>query len=81
MGSNGGSGRPMWFRCSKCRKRNRWDRDDRRGYRRDVVLTGRVRKIDDGRSGGRNSNRLREYKCTCCGHVGWSRHTDIGANE
>lgn len=70
-GSSGGTGRPMWFRCSRCRSSRR----DGRGTR--VTLTGREKPAPIGSARGRNSATLREYRCDDCGHVGWSRHTDL----
>lgn len=84
--AGGGTGQPLWFCCSKCRRRwgyhryhdtdlGRMHRHD--GYRHRVVLTGRERVKADGRSHGRSTNRLREYTCKDCGHTGWSRHNDL----
>lgn len=45
-----------------------------------VELTGRkkrVRVLEPSRS----DMYAREYKCLDCGHVGWSRHTDLQHKE
>lgn len=76
MGSNNGTGRPFYFRCSACRKN--WHRDEwaRKGFK--VILTGRKRYANGkGNAGNRNSTHAREYRCESCGHVGWSRHSDL----
>jgi hypothetical protein len=71
--------------CSKCRKRKYgFLTGERRsdymlGTKERVRLSGRRKRIDDGRSYGRSSNFKYEYRCLRCGHVGWSRHTDIEA--
>jgi hypothetical protein len=73
-GSNAGTGRPIHFRCSGCRAGARpWPA----GGFTSVVLTGRDRAAKAGTAGTRNSARAREYRCLDCGHVGWSRHTDL----
>ena len=71
MGANNGTGNPMYFACAKARKERSYR--EREGHV--VELTGRSKAA--GRRGGiRNSDRSREYKCSC-GHVGWSRHVDL----
>lgn len=70
-GTNAGTGRPMWFRCAKCRRERR-----RGGGALQVQLTGRERPKNDGNAGYRSDTVEREYRCPC-GHVGWSRHTDL----
>lgn len=93
-GTNAGTGSPISFRCSACRRlasrskepvfRPRrgcvggtyW-RETYHGGRRDrVALTGRTRNF--GTRGARMSATAREYRCLDCGHVGWSRHVDLG---
>jgi hypothetical protein len=67
-GTNGGTGRPYNFRCSRCRKSNRpWPQ----GAFSRVALTGR--------GGGRNATDglKRQYICSDCNHTGWSRHIDL----
>lgn len=82
-GTNAGTGQPISFQCSACRAKKSHLNNYHypHGYRNDVTLTGRVKKLNDGRSRGRSSNCLREYKCKHCGHKGWSRHSDLGKNE
>ena len=73
-GTNGGTGQPIWFCCSECRK----TRDGRtNGGPYDAILTGRTRKAPQGNTRGRNSSFRFEYHCQYCGHVGWSRHVDL----
>jgi len=71
MGTSHGTGQPIRFRCSACRRRF----GSITGYK--VVRTGRTRPKDDGRATRRSLNTEHEYKCLHCGHVGWSRHVDI----
>lgn len=73
-GTRGGTGRPLHFRCSWCR---RTDVPWPYGAAQRVVLTGRARSKRDGRSSGRNSDTERQYSCGDCGHLGWSRHADL----
>lgn len=67
-GKNNGTGQPMFFKCAGCRGATRFD----------VDLTGRIRPAPLGNARGRSDLNCREYKCRKCGHVGWSRHTDLG---
>lgn len=75
-GTNGGTGRPINFRCSSCRKSRRpWPE----GAASRVTLTGRAIKLPTGRDGGRNSTDglRRQYICNDCNHTGWSRHVGL----
>ncbi len=74
MGSNNGSGIPMFFACPFKRRAPTWDRSPH-----DVTLTGKTKPV--GKTGGiRNSKLSREYTCSC-GHVGWSKHMDLERME
>jgi hypothetical protein len=64
MGCSSGTGQPICFRCRKCG-----------GFWIDIRLTGGKRKLPTG-GYGRSSEHAREYVCRC-GHIGWSRHTDL----
>ena len=83
-GTSAGTGRPLHFQCSKCRLR-KWSHSlsepsewtQRRGRVGHVKLTGKRRELFDGNAGCRNSEWSFQYKCHDCGHVGWSRHTDL----
>jgi hypothetical protein len=84
MGSNAGTGQPITFQCSQCRKKNdsifrRPYLGPRTGFR--VKLTGKKRPCKQGNAGGRNSRHRRQYECLDCGHVGWSRHIDLERQE
>jgi hypothetical protein len=73
-GTNAGTGRPLFFRCSRCRKLD----GSRRGQRWEP--TGRVRRLAKSQegTGGRRVAYLRyEYRCLDCGHTGWSRHIEV----
>jgi len=73
-----GTGFPLTFACSKCRKRYggiakmpnavlRWR------------LTGRRRALTKAQQGNGHPRALQyrvEYECLNCGHVGWSRQAD-----
>ena len=81
-GTNAGTGKPLSFQCSRCRRENvtrEMNREPRTGY--DVTLTGRKRSCKQGTAGGRNSKYKREYTCHDCGHVGWSRHHHLEDQE
>ncbi len=80
-GTNGGTGRPLSFRCTMCRRADDYRHKSRKGWRDRVKLTGRKRRCPPGDYGNRNSEFRREYLCDDCGHVGWSRHTDLEALE
>lgn len=69
-----GPGSPLTFYCAKCRL-SLWklkyealglEKYEPHGYGRNIVRTGR-----------RSLHEQHEYRCLDCGHVGWSRHTDI----
>lgn len=90
MGASNGTGRPFYFRCSNCRKgfgvlrfvTRDCVHQSPRGYVDGQLcgygktLTERVRE-STGQIGMRNSPYTYEYKCACCGHVGWSKHSDL----
>ena len=66
-----GPGYPLSLRCAKCK-----GVDNGRGY--DLVATGRVKKLPHPRGGMRMlTHHKAEYRCTGCGHVGWSRHSTM----
>lgn len=72
MGSNNGTGQPMYLRCAKCKTR----RGRFYGQPERLEATGRTRPRRDGRGGARITHRFIEYRCLVCGHVGWSKHMD-----
>lgn len=73
MSTGGGTGQPHTFQCWNCRRRRR-----NRGYAHEVDPTGRTRFSNTG-IGGRCVVETRyEYRCPFCGHVGWSRHRQLG---
>lgn len=74
MGANNGTGQPNWFRCSRCRSTLRGGRNG--GWAEDAELTGR-RRSHRGKVGARITHIDREYRCSYCGHVGWSAHIDL----
>lgn len=76
MGSNNGSGWPLYFWCAACKKRPGWGQLSVRPGR-EVVRTGRTKSYTGGNLGVRGLNTFHEYWCTDCGHRGWSRHVDI----
>ena len=80
-GTNAGTGQPISFSCSKCRKTTgpcrQWTSGGsltRCSHRQ--LRTGRTRPAPQGNSGLRNLKDLHEYQCEC-GHVGWSRHVGV----
>lgn len=82
-GTNAGTGQPITFRCTKCRRRasrsdcERRGTSGRGGFADDCELTGRERAYTGGNRGWFDMV-IREYRCTTCGHVGWSRHPHLG---
>jgi hypothetical protein len=92
MGANNGTGQPFAFRCGRCRRtggngghynpRTGRREHSRNGWVGSVSLTGRKRpQRNQGRGGSRVSDEEREYECGDCGHVGWSRHSDLEDKE
>lgn len=90
--SGGGTGQPLWFRCSQCRLRHGTNEYFERkhgersptqslGFIDRVRLTGRTKPTGHHRGNGRSTNTQREYRCLDCGHVGWSCHVDLVAVE
>lgn len=62
--------------CTNC---NRPGGERRRG--RDLEATGRTRQLTMRQRSNGHSRTLSyriEYRCTECGHTGWSRHIDAG---
>lgn len=68
-GTNAGTGQPLTLRCGKCR---RWRGGHREGT--NLEATGKLRPAEH--RGVRQTNRLIQYRCKDCGHVGWSQHID-----
>lgn len=67
MSRSAGTGQPLWWKCSVCR---------RAGLQyTSKEPTGNARVSRTGNAHGRSLPFLIEYRCTC-GHVGWSRHID-----
>ena len=72
-----GTGQPYNFCCAKCR--------GVKGVHGTLVshwkVTGRRRKLSRSRGFGNGGpsvvNRLIEYRCLDCRHVGWSRHRRV----
>jgi hypothetical protein len=86
-GMNNGTGQPITFQCSKCRKfKGRWNdklTQEKLGHlgRVDrVTLTGKKWPRDNA-YGARNDSWAREYVCDDCGHKGSSRHVDLKYKE
>lgn len=84
MGSNAGSGQPSQFQCFRCRRAKgalfgtmSWSFHQERGGFTRVSLTGKIRPRRGRTSLGTMSREDRQYQCHDCGHVGWSRHSDL----
>jgi predicted RNA-binding Zn-ribbon protein involved in translation (DUF1610 family) len=81
MGRSAGPGSPLTFRCATCRSLPDFIvREAGWKYGRNVVRTGRERERRPNKGsalGVRSLREQHEYRCKDCGHVGWSRHTDI----
>lgn len=70
------TGRPHYFRCSKCGIKYGGLRDIPRHLARSVHRTGKTKPTPpSGRGNGQLHTRY-EYTCGC-GHTGWSVHPDI----
>ena len=81
MSRSHGSGQPIHFKCSNCRKwRTQLVRDgalDCLAGRKFVATGERRRRFTTG-GGPRIDNQFQyQYRCNDCGHVGWSRHVDV----
>jgi hypothetical protein len=79
-GKGAGTGRPLNFQCSNCRKRKGYppNRYYDQGYINQVTLTGKTKSAFDGNAqSGRSTSTAVQYTCNFCGHTGWSRHHDI----
>ena len=72
-GTYAGTGRPLTFKCSKCKLRRDRYGNARAGAPR---ITGRDRLAPRGNKCRRTSYWRFEYVCLDCGHVGWSRHIE-----
>ena len=73
-----GTGSPIWFHCPKWRARSSFLH--LRGPVHEVTLTGRTRAERNKKGharGPRHGAIAREFRCLTCGHVGWSRHTQL----
>lgn len=80
MSRSAGPGHPHYFRCSQCRLTTNRYEHGRGGFIHHVELTGR-RRHDFSPHGGASQRidnwHVYQYKCRDCGHVGWSRHTQL----
>ena len=73
MGQSAGAGSPAYFACPG--ERQSW-----RGERHDVQRTGMTRPYRAARYqalGIRSLTTSHQYRCTTCGHEGWTNHMDI----
>jgi hypothetical protein len=72
-GTNAGTGQPISFCCSNCRKGNDYSRQQSR--HKGVRMTGKIRPQRNwGHGGARVSQFEMQYECNHCRHIGWSRH-------
>jgi hypothetical protein len=74
-GTNAGTGVPLTLKCRGRVHRTATYRG-RVCLSTDLEATGRAKARRDDRGGARISDRLVEYRCRRCGHVGWSKHMD-----
>jgi hypothetical protein len=79
-----GTGVPNFFMCPNERRQRHYARalgdPDRIPWHK-VTLTGRTRPYNTGNHPPRSTATRREYRCTYCGHVGWSNHVDLERRE
>lgn len=70
-GTRGGTGKPLYLKCSRCKKTRDQSGNARPGK---LVRTGQEKPA---RSRGARSSRI-AYECRCmdCDHVGWYEHAD-----
>lgn len=76
MSRSAGTGQPVRFKCSRCRKR---DRSTRFPPPSPWEVTGESRASFTGSNAGGRSDptRVYGYRCLRCGYQGWSRHIDV----
>jgi hypothetical protein len=69
--------RRLFLAARRGRRSFTWEYRDGKGsgYCDAVTLTGRRKPFPT--CGIRHGMINREYRCSDCGHVGWSRHTDL----
>lgn len=72
-GTNAGTGRPLTFRCVKCRRGRRLNT----GWPGRIALTGKTRGDVVSTAFHRMCRGSFQYRCLDCGHIGWSRHVDL----
>lgn len=80
MSRSSGTGQPITFKCSECRKSGGAYAPERRRMGLNTVRTGRTAPLASsqrGRGGARVMQERHEYRCNTCSHVGWTRHKDI----
>jgi hypothetical protein len=80
MSRSAGTGSPTWFACSGERAERAVLPARVAPRKHEVVLTGRTRPARDkpgSARGLRSSDTNREYRCSTCGHLGWSNHIDL----
>lgn len=75
-GTNAGTGQPYSFRCAGCKRKDRDGIFDW-AWAADVVFTGKIKRVPFGHGGSRVTFNRIQYRCKKCGHVGWSRHSDV----
>lgn len=75
-GTNAGTGNPLTFRCSKCKTKDRSNRNRGTNW----LATGERRESHAKRAGPRSDRRfVYGYRCLTCGYNGWSRHERVKA--
>lgn len=73
-GTRGGTGKPLFLKCSKCKLFRDIKTDIARAG--NLVRTGRIRPARIKGALGRSSRVAVQCKCLDCGHVGWYSHKD-----
>ena len=72
-GKSAGTGRPLNFQCSNCRKRKGYPPHPHldHGYINEVTLTGKTKSAFDGNASRRSTSTAVQYTCNFCEHTGW----------
>ncbi len=77
MSRGKGAGAPLYFRCWVCRREHRDAHWGNCGNVAGVVFTWKKRNNYAPSRRPRMARESVEYRCRCCGFVGWSAHFSL----